>query len=222
MSAPYTYDIHFPDGYNENQKYPVIFTLHGKGSNEKNMFDLVSPLANQFIIIGIRGDLRLGAGFQYYELKSLGHPIRELFDQSIQKLQDFIAYATERYAIHSQQRYLLGFSQGAILSMSLALVMGEQLRGIVALNGYVPNFVKEEYTVQPVDQISIFISHGEYDQVFPIHIGRETADYWQHLNDHITFHTYPSDHGVSQQNAQDILEWLLSDVQASNTGVNSK
>lgn len=54
MKAPYIYDVSLPSGYDVNRVYPVIFTLHGKGSNEKNMFGLVEPLSEEFIIIGIR------------------------------------------------------------------------------------------------------------------------------------------------------------------------
>ncbi|CAM3388240.1 hypothetical protein PALU110988_19950 [Paenibacillus lupini] len=50
----YSYEIHMPANLEPGKKYPTIFTLHGKGSNERNMFGLVAPLAEEFIIIGIR------------------------------------------------------------------------------------------------------------------------------------------------------------------------
>lgn len=124
MDPKYSYDIHLPDGLEQGRKYPVIFTFHGKGSNERNMFGLVAPLADEFIIIGVRGNLPLGTGYQYYDLKSLGNPIRGMFDQAVGDLEAFIHYATQQYPVDPDKRYLLGFSQGAILSMTLALTMG--------------------------------------------------------------------------------------------------
>lgn len=208
MKPAYAYDIVLPSDFDPNKTYPTVFTLHGKGSNEKNMFGLVSPLADSFIIIGIRGDLVLGEGYQYYELKSIGNPIRGMFDQAVQKLEAFVDYATEKYPVDRHQRYLLGFSQGAILAMTLALTMGNQWRGIVALNGYIPEFVKTEYTLQSVEDVSVFISHGQYDSVFPIRIGQETASYMQSKTPHVTFNTYPTDHRASAQNQQDIVHWI--------------
>ncbi|MFC4968880.1 alpha/beta hydrolase [Paenibacillus sp. GCM10023248] len=204
----YHYDIHLPSNYDKDKKYPVVFTLHGKGSNESNMFGLVAPLADDFILIGIRGNLPLGAGFQYYELKSLGNPIRELFDEAVNRLEAFIHYATQKYPIDENRRFLLGFSQGAILSMTLALTMGDQLKGIVALNGYVPEFVKREYSLRSVKDVSVFVSHGEYDSVFPVRIGHETAAFFKEQTPLLTFNIYPSDHGVTEQNQLDVLEWL--------------
>ncbi|BBH24480.1 phospholipase/carboxylesterase [Paenibacillus baekrokdamisoli] len=212
MTPFYEYDIHLPAQLDPNRKYPVIFTLHGKGSNERNMYDLVEPLSDEFIIIGIRGDLTLGAGYQYYELKSLGNPIRETFDKAIHELQSFIKYATDQYPIDSSRRYLLGFSQGAILSLTLALTMGVQLKGIAALNGYIPDFVKTEYPLMILEQVSVFISHGEYDSVFPIRIGNETAAYMKQRTPLFSYVTYLSDHGVSADNQRDLLQWLAQDA----------
>lgn len=208
----YTYDIHMPSRLVEGKKYATIFTLHGKGSNERNMFGLVAPLAEELIIIGIRGNLPLGAGYQYYELKSLGNPIREMFDQAIHHLEAFLHYATDKYPVDPDRRYLLGFSQGAILSMSLALTMGTQLKGIVALNGYIPGFVKTDYALRSIKDVSIFASHGEFDSVFPVQIGHETAAYLREHTERLTFNLYPTDHGVSEDNQLDVLNWLKTDA----------
>jgi len=212
MNPAYQYSVHLPANLDPNKKYPTIFTLHGKGSNESNMFGLVAPLVENFIIISIRGNLRLGTGYQYYDLKSLGNPIREMFDASIKQLDAFIHYATEKYPIDPGKRYLLGFSQGAILSMTLALTMGDQLKGVVALNGYVPDFVKTEYPLRSVKNVSVFVSHGEYDSIFPVRIGHETAVYFKDQTPLLTFKLYPTDHGVSEENQLDVLDWLKKDA----------
>jgi phospholipase/carboxylesterase len=211
MNPAYYYDIHLPANMDPNIKYPAIFTLHGKGSNEKDMFGLVTPVVDDFIIIGIRGNLTRGAGYQYYELKSLGNPIREMYDQAVVQLEAFIHYATEKYPIDAGKRYLVGFSQGAILSMTLALTLGDQVKGIVALNGYVPDFVKSEYALKSVEDVSVFISHGEFDSVFPVRIGHETASFFEKQTSRLTFKTYPTHHEVSAANKSDFLNWLIQD-----------
>lgn len=122
-------------------------------------------------------------------------------------------YATEAYPVDPSKRFLLGFSQGAILSMSLALTMGGRLRGIVALNGYVPAFVKQEYALQSLDETPIFISHGEYDPIFPVSIGHETAAYFAEKSSRVTFRIYPSGHTVTARNQSDFLDWLRKNAE---------
>ncbi|RKP48028.1 esterase [Cohnella endophytica] len=212
---PYIYDIRLPAALEPGKKYPTLFTLHGKGSNERNMADLTSDLEDEFILVHIRGDLLLGAGFQYYELRGLGNPIRESFDRAVAQLTEFILNATNDHPIDPSRRYLLGFSQGAILSMTLALTMGEQLKGIVALNGYIPEFVKTEYALRPTDGVSMFVSHGQFDSVFPVRIGYENEAYLQRKTRNLTFKIYPTDHGVSPGNQSDYADWLRRDACAN-------
>lgn len=216
MNTIYPYDVQLPADMEPGRLYPVVFTLHGKGSNERNMLGLVEPLAEQCIIIGIRGNLPLGAGYQYYDLISLGNPVRETFDASIQALEAFILQATEEYPIDPARRYVLGFSQGAILAMTLALVMGDSLRGIVAMNGYIPDFVRNEYPLSSVKDVSVFLSHGEFDTVFPVRIGHETAAYFRERAPRLTFNLYPADHGVTEENCRDVLNWIRDDAGLTN------
>ncbi|UNK18336.1 dienelactone hydrolase family protein [Paenibacillus sp. N3/727] len=212
MTPAYQYDIQLPRHMDPDKTYPTIFTLHGKGSNEEDMSGLVAPLAADFILIHIRGNHAFGPGYQFYELKGLGNPVREMFDQAVQQLEKFIHYASDKYPVDVSRRYVLGFSQGAILSMTLALTMGDQLKGIVALNGYVPDFVKKEYLLQSVRDVSVFLSHGELDPIFPISIGHETAAYFQPRTPHLTFNTYPAAHGVSEENQRDFVRWIERDA----------
>ncbi|MEK3912192.1 alpha/beta hydrolase [Paenibacillus sp. FSL H7-0331] len=218
MSIDYVYDVKLPDEYNSEMKYPVIFALHGLGSNEQDMLGLLSELSTDFIVIGIRGHLPQGSGFAYFHIKSIGNPIREHFDQSMQQLEQFIEMATTQYAIDPARRYLLGFSQGAVLSMCLALTMGERIKGIVALNGYIPIFVKDEYWIQSVTDLSVFISHGEHDPIFPKQLGDNNHEFFRQLSHHVTYTTYPSAHGVSLENQQDFIRWIRQDATAQIPG----
>ena len=69
--------------------------------------------------------------------------IIEYFDESVKKLKEFIEYASNTYPIDPNKKFIIGFSQGAILSMALALVLGEKIKGIIPMQGYIPTFVKE-------------------------------------------------------------------------------
>ena len=74
MKDSYLSTIQLPtDG--EDNKYPVIFALHGIGYNEQFMLDLVADLKEEYILIGIRGDLSYEDGYAYYYLRAIaGNP----------------------------------------------------------------------------------------------------------------------------------------------------
>ncbi|WP_134700881.1 alpha/beta hydrolase [Ammoniphilus sp. YIM 78166] len=208
MKSPLQYKIFLPANREEGKKYPVIYVMHGIGSNEENSLGLVQELRNDFILIGIRGPIPQGNGFAYFTIQGYGNPHREVFDTSIQLLESFIEYAGNTYPIDQAQQYLLGFSQGAILSMTLALTLGNKIKGIVALSGYVPKFVKEEYPLKPVDDVSIYISHGEFDPIFPLQIGRENEEFFKARSQNVRFTSYPVGHEVSFENQKDFIHWI--------------
>ncbi|MCM3691226.1 alpha/beta hydrolase [Neobacillus niacini] len=212
MSAPMFYELRRPKEIKPDKNYPALFIMHGIGSNEQNMLSLVNGLEENFYIFSIRGHLSQPPGYAYFTIQGYGKPHREVFDEGVSKLTSFIDYVCEQYPLDTAQLYLLGFSQGAILAMTLGLTLGSKIKGIVALSGYIPAFVKEEYPIKSVDEVSLFISHGEMDQVLPFEWGVANNEYFRQLGAKVTFNTYPEGHSVSLQNLQDFTNWLLQNI----------
>ncbi|QIZ08756.1 esterase [Priestia megaterium] len=213
MNSPMIYELRGPAQIEPGKKYPALFLMHGIGSNEQNMLSLVNGLEDHFFIFSVRGHLSQPPGYAYFTIQGYGKPHREVFDEGISKLTSFIDYACSEYSIDESQIFLLGFSQGAILSMTLGLSLGNRIKGIIALSGYVPAFVKEEYNIQPVEQLSLFISHGEMDQVLPFEWGLANNEYFRKLGAMVTFKTYKEGHSVSVENHKDFTQWLLEKVE---------
>nr|WP_263326650.1 alpha/beta hydrolase [Neobacillus sp. Marseille-Q6967] len=212
LNSPMFYELRRPQQINPDQTYPALFLMHGIGSNEQNMLSLVHGLEDKFFIFSIRGHLMQPPGFAFFTIEGYGKPHREVFDQAVNKLTNFIDYACEQYPLDKDKLYLMGFSQGAILAMTLGLSLGSKIKGIIALSGYIPAFVKEEYKIQSVEQLSAFISHGEMDQVLPFEWGVANHEYFRVLGAKVTFRTYPDGHTISMENYQDFMKWLLNDL----------
>jgi phospholipase/carboxylesterase len=134
----------------------------------------------------------------------------------VNHLQDFISQAVNEYPVDPNRVYLLGFSQGAILSMTLALTMGNRIKGIVAMNGYIPGFVKEEYALQPMNRVSVFLTQGEFDHIFPPHVGQENYEYLRQHARAVKYTIYPEGHTISAEMQEDFLRWLERDAFGDN------
>ncbi|WP_134683667.1 alpha/beta hydrolase [Brevibacillus migulae] len=208
MNSPMIYELRRPQQIVPNQTYPALFVMHGMGSNEQDLLSLVEELKEQVYIFSIRGHLEQPPGYAYFTIQGLGKPHRDAFDLAVGKMTSFIDYATQQYPIDQNRLYLLGFSQGAILSMTLGLALGDRIKGIIALSGYIPAFVKEDYAVKPVNHLSLFISHGVYDPVLPYEWGVENQVHFKKLGAAVSFHTYQEGHTVSLQNYQDFMKWI--------------
>lgn len=205
MKSPFTYKHTAPV---ETGKQPAIFLLHGMGSSEEDLPQLVRSFEESHHIFSLRGPIVYNPGYAFFTIAEVGKPDRDVFDKVLTFIQSFIHEAIEEYDLDPNDITLLGFSQGAILVQSLALVMGNSINRVVALSGYIPAFVKEEYSKRPVDHLNIFISHGDYDYVIPSQWGTESKDYFEALGANVTFKTYGDGHGVTPENHQDLLTFL--------------
>jgi phospholipase/carboxylesterase len=212
LNAPMVYEVRKPKEMDPSKKYPALFLIHGKGSNERNMFDLTEGLEDDFFIFSIRGHIPHPPGYAFFTFQIYGYPDREGFDEGIGLITNFLDYASENYPIDKDYLYVLGFSQGAVLAMTLALTLGHKIKGIMALSGYIPQFVKEDYSIKPVNKVSVFISHGKEDPVLPYEWGEWAQEYFAEKRANVTFYSYEVGHQVSRQNQEDMKQWLLNDI----------
>ena len=212
MKSPYLYKISLPTQIENGKKYPVIFALHGIGYDESYMVDLLSELKEDYILIGVRGDLTYEEGYAYYELKGYGNPKRDLFDSSVEKLKDFIEYASNQYPIDPNKKYLIGFSQGAILSMTLALVLGDSIKGIIPMHGYIPDFVKNEYPLKSIAHLHAFLCQGATDPIFGLNVGQENDHYLREHAKSVKYTIYQASHEIIENNRTDVIAWLRQEL----------
>ena len=110
----------------------------------------------------------------------------------------------KKYDLNPKDITLIGFSQGAILSWSLAFNYPNHFRRIVALSGFlIENLIKTKEVT-----FSAFASHGMEDPVIPHQWANKSIGPLAAKYDQIEFYTYPMGHMVSQENFTAVLDWL--------------
>jgi phospholipase/carboxylesterase len=113
------------------------------------------------------------------------------------------------YPIDAENVTLIGFSQGSILSYSVALSYPEKVQRVVALSGYLNlDIVKENYQNNNISKLKFFISHGTVDQVIPVDWARKAPEFFKSLGLDVVYKEYPVGHGVAPQNFYDFKNWL--------------
>ena len=213
MNTPFTFNHTQPTNMDPTKKYPAIFLLHGMGSHEDDLPQLVQDFQEQCHIFSLRGPITQHPGYAFFTIQEVGQPDRAIFDKVLIALQRFILEAIEEYQIDPHKVFVLGFSQGAVLAQSLAFVMGNLVTGIVALSGYTPKFVTEEYAIRSVEHLHAFISHGDYDYVIPSQWGMESKEIFEQFGATVTFKQYPDGHDVTPDNLRDLVAILAQQLQ---------
>ncbi|MFC4410252.1 alpha/beta hydrolase [Chungangia koreensis] len=203
-----TYVSRTPETVDPNRKYPAIFLMHGMGSNEQDLIPLIEGLGKEVFVFSIRGPLSQPPGFAFFSIEGFGKPHREVFEAAMDKVEEFIDEVVVNHPIDPSAIFLMGFSQGAILSMSLGIKIHGRIKGIVALSGYIPSFVREENADVSLNGIDAFISHGEQDPVLPFEWGVEAEKFYKQHGASTNFKSYSAPHTVTMDNVHDLRSWL--------------
>ena len=95
MKNQLIYELRTPEHIEPGKKYPVIFLLHGMGSNEQNMMSLVSGIEKELFVFSIRGPIQQPPGYAFFTIQGFGNPHRDVFDSAVNKLENFIEYAVK-------------------------------------------------------------------------------------------------------------------------------
>ncbi|RZV68265.1 MAG: alpha/beta fold hydrolase [Flavobacteriaceae bacterium] len=192
---------------------PLLIMCHGYGSDENDLFSFASELPKELFIISVRAPYAMMPfGNAWYAINFDGGGKWSDDDEVIGSrdlLKKFVEEACDTYPVDKDNVTLLGFSQGTILSLAVALSYPEIIKNVVALSGYVnkdilPGDLKEK----DFSNLDIYVSHGSVDQVIPVEWARKTSPFLNELNISHSYSEFPVGHGVAPQNFFEFKEWL--------------
>jgi phospholipase/carboxylesterase len=191
---------------------PGLLLLHGRGADEADLMGLEAALDPRLTIVSARAPFRLGPGFAWYGMAQIGEPDDDTLLTSLSELREFIRGMLPAYGINPERLYLMGFSQGAVVSAALALIMPERIRGVIMHSGYVPKDANLEGSPEKLEGKPFFVAHGKYDDVIPVSFGRAAEEYLQAHRARLTYQEYPIGHSISEESLYDLSDWLSREL----------
>ena len=185
--------------------------MHGVGSNEQDLFSLADQLPGEYYIVAARGQYTLEPGrYAWYNVDfSTGKPVIDAGQElsSRELLKQFIEQLKQKYSL--TEIYIGGFSQGSIMSYSVALTSPEQVRGVIALSGRVLEPIQASVTKnERLSHLKIFVAHGTQDGTLPVYYAQQAKTFLQSLNVSLTYHEYPMGHQINAEVLKDLIAWL--------------
>ncbi|MCE0464585.1 alpha/beta hydrolase [Pseudomonas uvaldensis] len=201
------------DADEQTRDRPLVIFLHGSGSNEQDLFELREALPEHYNYLSVRAPKVMEPGhYQWFAKKGEGAYDGDTSDlkASGQLLLDFIAKARAKYPTDASQVFLVGFSQGAMMSYEVALRHPDAVGGIAAMGGRVLSGLRAELTPDESRRaLAVFIGHGTADPIIPYHDGTEANTFLKTLALEPEFHTYPGvGHSISALEVKDLRAWL--------------
>lgn len=196
-----------------SSKTPIIILLHGVGSNEKDLFSIANQIPGKYLVISARAPIALNSNsFAWYQVDfSKGRPVYDSNEAEKSRLTiiEFIGDIKKKYAIDSNEIFLLGFSQGAIMSYSVALTRPDLIKGMVAISGR----LLEEIKPKVVDDtkfknLNLLIVHGKNDNVLSIDYARNANEFLKTKIHNTFLKEYNAGHEITNEMLEDVIHWF--------------
>lgn len=201
-----------PSSLKENA--PLLIMMHGYGSDENDLFSFATELPETLFIISVRAPYPMQPyGNAWYAINFDAE--KGKWSDNLQAAQSrdviatFIDEAVQTYPVNKNNVSLLGFSQGCILSLAVALSYPEKVKNVIALSGYVNHdILPETLNKNDYSNLDIYCSHGSVDQVIPVQWAQQTAPFLNQLGIKHQYSEFPVGHGVAPQNFYAFKDWL--------------
>lgn len=203
----------------DGRRPPLLLLLHGIGSNEADLFGLSTHLDERFLVVSARGPFAVGPGaYGWFNVEFTPRGIvadQAQLKTSLKRLLAFIDESVGAYGADERRVYLAGFSQGAVMSMALALKRPEKIAGVAAMSGSFPAQMLAHRTVgQALAGMHVLITHGLHDAVLPVEQSRAMFERLRALPLELTYREYPIGHEVSVESLRDVSSWLSESLDA--------
>jgi phospholipase/carboxylesterase len=191
----------------------LLVLLHGVGGNEGNLAALGAEAGGDTLVVLPRGPITLGPdafGWFRVAFTSNGPRIEAgEADASRRALIDFIAQLQQAHGIAPARTTIAGFSQGGILSASVALTAPERVAAFAVLAGRIlPEIEPQLADAQRLSTLRGYIAHGLHDDKLPVDWAHRADAWLTRLGVGHETKLYPAGHELDAAMRADFLAWL--------------
>lgn len=229
QEKPLVFEFLFHEPGIQQSRPPMLVMLHGYGANEEDLFDLAKTFDPRFKTFSLRAPYKIQeGGFAWFHLqrnqeKLLTYQYSQA-RESAAKVFQWIVKTYREQNLDSNRIYLLGFSQGAMLSYDIALSNPGRIKGVLALSG---KLMRESRLLlkdpKKLKSVSVFIGHGNQDLLIPFKEAQEAHDYFKSITVmDLQLKSYPVPHSLSGDEISDIRKWFSLELDRLQGSVQKK
>ncbi len=197
------------------QPVRCLVLFHGVGSNEANMLALADGVDEDTLVVTVRGPLTLGPGqFAWFRVAFTANGpsiVPEEAERSRLALIGLVQQLEAAHSIAADKTVVAGFSQGGIMSASVALTAPQVVGGFGLLSGRIlPELRPQIGGKAQLSKLQAFLAHGKLDTKLPVDWAHKSHALLDELGVTHALQLYPVDHTISAQMHADFLHWLAN------------
>jgi phospholipase/carboxylesterase len=176
--------VHAPDGPG---LHPVLMLLHGWTGDEESMWVFARRLPKHYYMIAPRGtDSTPLGGYGWHPYRSDSWPWVDDFKPAIESLLGILHEENFPGADFSAPAWV-GFSQGAAMIYSLAMLFPKKVSLLAGLSGFLPQGAEALGRNRPLMGKSVFVTHGTKDELVDVERARSAVKLLEEAGANVTY-----------------------------------
>ena len=211
--------VQFPKGYSPEESFPLIICLHGGGGSYMTFKNIWRHFENpQFIMATPQ------APYKWLMEDKIGYDWSAWPSENINTMQTALKL-TSKYIgnliqslitnYNIDEVYLMGFSQGSIITQIAGINNHDLLEGIIILSGPEidhpgkPEIIwPSEKDVQTANHLKVLIAHGNSDEIIDIALATKSRDQYKRNGYDVSLYEFEGGHEISEIEMRTVQKWI--------------
>ncbi len=190
----------------------VLLLVHGLGADERDLGGLLPHLDpdGRFVTVLPRGPVAAPPGFAWYEWSGGGTFDADGFASSLDALDDLLDESCAEHDLPRDEAVVGGFSQGAGMTLALALRRSDRARpaAALAMSPALPGLDALDVDWEAAKAMPVLVQHGSEDPLVPVQRSRDLARELESHGVPVVYTEYPMAHQVALESIQQAQGWL--------------
>lgn len=190
-----------------------LFLLHGVGGNETNLAAIAQDLDPRIELVFVRGPLTLGSGqYAWFQVRfapqgAVINPAQA--EDSRERLLALVRSLGLADTDAPVPAVMAGFSQGGIMSASVALSAPDDVSRFAILSGRIlPELEPHLAAPEKLANICALVIHGQYDDKLPVALAAQSDALLTRLGVPHDTRLYPVGHALNADIVNDFSCWV--------------
>ncbi|MEK6246972.1 MAG: hypothetical protein N2C12_02260 [Planctomycetales bacterium] len=207
-----------PLHYESNYAYPLLVWLHGAGHNEGQLRSLMPRISmRNYAAVAPRGTTNMGnldsgdststCSEEFTWCQSEQH-IRWAHE----RVGNAVDQATKRLNIHSQRIFLAGHGSGGTMAFRIAMMLPEQVCGVLSLGGAFPRGHAPLRRLLEVRKLPLFVAVNRDNPSYSDTEVCENLRLFHTAGMAATLRQYPPDNDLSDLMLADVDRWIMDTI----------
>jgi phospholipase/carboxylesterase len=185
--------------------------LHGLGDSREGWKPVASMLGlDQVGFVFAQAPLPYPPGWSWFDIRGDFSVDERQVRASRGLIDELIEHLLTTLAIPSEKLFVLGFSQGCLMTLDVGLRSPRRFAGLIGISGFMAMI--EDYPAAfgaAAREQRLLLTHGLYDGLIPIAAARRYRDALRRLGLEPKWCEYAKDHGIDPEHElPDLRAWM--------------